>query len=128
MKNRTLVAFLVCVSVAAPLLAQEVEGTGCAAKRQELNQQIEQAHASRNGQQEAGLKRALEENQEHCIDDSLKARRHKKVAELQEEVTEREADLKKAEAKGNARKIEQRKAKLAEAQKDLADAQSEGNG
>ena len=53
--------------------------------------------------------------------------RREKVSNAQHEVTEREADLKKVEAKGNAKKIDQRKAKLAEAQKELADAQAESS-
>jgi hypothetical protein len=100
------------------LSAQEPKPTGCAAKRAELTQQIEQARSSGNARQQAGLEKALKENQAHCTDASLLKERQAKVTQAQREVTVRVADLKKAEAKGNADKIQQRKTKLEEAHKD----------
>lgn len=127
MKVIPMFALVVCLLLVAPAFAQESNLTGCAAKRQELNQQIQQAHAAGNSKQEAGLKKALKENQSHCTDASLAKERQDKVAKAEREVTEREADLKKAEAKGDEKKINQRKAKLADAQRELSDAQAELN-
>jgi hypothetical protein len=87
-----------------PLPGQETKLTGCAAKRQDLGHQIQQARASGDKKQQAGLEKALRKN---------------------EEVTRREADLKKAEAKGDVEKINKRKTKLADSQKELQDAQAE---
>jgi hypothetical protein len=125
LKLTATLAFLSCFSLTA-VTAQSEETVlkGCAAKRQALTQQIEQAHSAGNLQQEAGLQKALKENQRHCTDASLTKDRQKRLAKAQREVTEREADLKKAEAKGDTKKIDKRKEKLGEAQKELADAQA----
>ena len=126
MKVISTIALVTYLSI-VPTFAQESNLKGCAAKRQELNQQIQQAHAAGNSKEEAGLRKALKENQSHCTDASLMKERQDKVAKAQREVTEREADLKKAEAKGDEKKIDKRKDKLADAQKELADAQAELN-
>jgi hypothetical protein len=126
MKVVTTFAFFSYLSIAAPTaFSQDPALTGCAAKWQDLTQQIQQARAAGNTQREAGLQKALKENQANCTDASLTKERQKKVASAQREVDEREADLKKAQVKGDQKNIDKRKEKLANAQKDMAEAQAE---
>ena len=110
-----------------PLLAAEEAAplTGCAAKRQAISTQIEQAKAHGNSEQQAGLEKALSEVTANCTDASLKKERENKVLDAKHEVSRRQADLDKAMKKGDADKINKRKDKLAEARKELQDAVEE---
>ena len=117
----------VATFMATPLLAaQEApQLTGCAAKRQAISAQIEQAKAHGNSAQQAGLEKALSEVTANCTDASLKKERENKVLDAKHEVSRRQADLDKAMKKGDADKINKRKDKLAEARKELQDAVEE---
>ena len=110
-----------------PLLAAETapQLTGCAAKRQAISLQIEQAKAHGNSEQQAGLEKALSEVTAHCTDASLKKERENKVLDAKHEVSRRQADLDKAMKKGDPDKINKRKDKLAESRKELQDAVEE---
>ena len=110
--------------MATPLLAaQEApQLTGCAAKRQAISAQIEQAKAHGNSAQQAGLEKALSEVTANCTDASLKKERENKVLDAKHEVSRRQADLDKAMKKGDAEKINKRKDKLAQSRKELQDA------
>ena len=110
-----------------PLLAADEASqlTGCAAKRQAISTQIEQAKAHGNGAQQAGLEKALSEVTANCTDASLKKERENKVLDAKHEVSRRQADLDKAMKKGDADKINKRKDKLAESRKELQDAVEE---
>jgi chromosome segregation ATPase len=110
--------------MAAPLMAaEEAPGlTGCAAKRQAISTQIEQAKAHGNSEQQAGLEKALSEVTSHCTDASLKKERENKVLDAKHEVSRRQADLEKAMKKGDSEKINKRKDKLAESRKELQQA------
>ena len=110
-----------------PLLAAEEAAplTGCAAKRQAISTQIEQAKAHGNSEQQAGLEKALSEVTANCTDASLKKQRENRVLDAKHEVSRRQADLDKAMKKGDADKINKRKDKLAEARKELQDAVEE---
>ncbi|MBC7209295.1 DUF1090 domain-containing protein [Pseudomonas mosselii] len=112
---------------ASPLLAaQEQPGlTGCAAKRQAISEQIEQARSHGNSDQQAGLAKALDEVTEHCTDAGLRKEREQKVLDARHEVNQRTKDLDKAMKKGDAEKINKRKDKLAEAKKELQEAVDE---
>lgn len=107
-----------------PLLAAETapQLTGCAAKRQAISLQIEQAKAHGNSEQQAGLEKALSEVTAHCTDVSLKKERENKVLDAKHEVSRRQADLDKAMKKGDSEKINKRKDKLAESRKELQQA------
>ncbi|MGF6093655.1 DUF1090 domain-containing protein [Pseudomonas sp. 18175] len=107
-----------------PLLAAEdaPQLTGCAAKRQAISAQIEQAKAHGNSAQQAGLEKALSEVTANCTDASLKKERENKVLDAKHEVSRRQADLDKAMKKGDADKINKRKDKLAQSRKELQDA------
>ncbi|MFI8482707.1 DUF1090 domain-containing protein [Pseudomonas sp. NPDC078700] len=122
-----LVVFTLCSVLSAPLWAAEPPKTltGCAAKKQDIQKQIEFAKAHGNSDQQAGLEKALSEVNEHCTDDSLKKDREKDVLDAKHEVSEREADLDKAMKKGDIDKINKRKEKLAESRKELQEALQE---
>ncbi|NMX58336.1 DUF1090 domain-containing protein [Pseudomonas sp. WS 5146] len=128
MKFLTPLALLATVSLASmPLLAAEEvpELTGCAAKRQAISAQIEQAKTHGNSEQQAGLEKALSEVTAHCTDASLRKERENKVLDAKHEVTRRQADLDKAMKKGDADKINKRKDKLAQSRKELQEAVDE---
>ncbi|MEX5351864.1 DUF1090 domain-containing protein [Pseudomonas juntendi] len=109
---------------AGPLLAVEEQPglTGCAAKRQAISEQIEQARANGNAEQQTGLEKALDEVTEHCTDANLRKEREQKVLDARHEVNQRTKDLDKAMKKGDAEKINKRKEKLAEAKKEFQEA------
>ena len=128
MKFLAPLALLATVSLASmPLLAAEEvpELTGCAAKRQAISAQIEQAKTHGNSEQQAGLEKALSEVTAHCTDASLRKERENKVLDAKHEVSRRQADLDKAMKKGDADKINKRKDKLAQSRKELQDAVEE---
>ncbi|AYF51384.1 DUF1090 domain-containing protein [Pseudomonas fluorescens] len=118
------VLLTVASCMAAPLLAAEEVAplTGCAAKRQAISAQIEQAKAHGNSAQQAGLEKALSEVTANCTDASLRKERENKVLDAKHEVSRRQADLDKAMKKGDAEKINKRKDKLAQSRKELQDA------
>ncbi|MBY8947474.1 MULTISPECIES: DUF1090 domain-containing protein [unclassified Pseudomonas] len=113
--------------MATPVLAAEEAPalTGCAAKRQAISTQIEQAKAHGNSDQQAGLEKALSEVTANCTDASLRKERENKVLDAKHDVSRRQADLDKAMKKGDADKINKRKDKLAESRKELQDAVEE---
>ncbi|HXR01372.1 MAG TPA: DUF1090 domain-containing protein [Pseudomonas sp.] len=121
-----LMVFTACGLLAAPLFAAEQapELTGCAAKRQDISTQIEQAKAAGNSSQQAGLEKALSEVSAHCTDAGLLKAQENKVLDAKREVSQRQADLDKAIKKGDADKINKRKDKLAESRKELQDEQA----
>ncbi|MGU3306144.1 DUF1090 domain-containing protein [Pseudomonas sp. M5A4_2d] len=122
-----LALFTVASFMTTPLLAAEEvpELTGCAAKRQAISAQIEQARTHGNSEQQAGLEKALSEVTAHCTDASLRKERENKVLDAKHEVSRRQADLDKAMKKGDADKINKRKDKLAQSRKELQDAVEE---
>jgi hypothetical protein len=122
-----LIVLTACGLLAAPLFAAEQapELSGCAAKRQEISTQIEQAKAAGNSDQQSGLEKALSEVTANCTDAGLLKQQEQKVLDAKREVSRRQADLNKAMSKGDPDKINKRKDKLAESRKELQDAQEE---
>jgi hypothetical protein len=122
-----LALFTVFSLLAAPLMAAEEipELTGCAAKRQDLSTQIEQAKAQGNSDQQAGLEKALSEVTAHCTDAALKKERENKALDAKHEVSRRQTDLEKAMKKGDSEKINTLKDKLANSRKELQEALDE---
>ena len=118
---------IVASLMTTPLLAADDAEplTGCAAKRQAISTQIEQAKAHGNSDQQAGLEKALSEVTAHCNDATLKKERENKVLDAKHEVSRRQADLDKAMKKGDPDKINKRKDKLAESRKELQNAVEE---
>lgn len=123
--------FCLCFAVASALTlshsATASELTGCAAKEQEIQQQIEYAKAHNNSNRLSGLETALSKLRSNCTDASLQKERREKVEEKQRKVREREEELKEAQQTGREEKIEKKRQKLAEAQQELATAKSELN-
>ncbi|VVO26702.1 DUF1090 domain-containing protein [Pseudomonas fluorescens] len=117
----------VCSLLATPLLAVEEipELTGCAAKRQAISAQIEQAKTHGNSDQQAGLEMALSEVTANCSDASLKKERENKVLDAKHEVSRRQTDLEKAMKKDDSEKINKLKDKLAKSRKELQEALDE---
>jgi hypothetical protein len=121
----SLFAFTACGFLAAPVFAadQTPEPSGCAAKRQDISTQIENAKAAGNTNQQAGLQKALSELNANCNDVDLVKQQEQKVLDAKREVSRRQADLNKAMSKGDPEKIDKRKDKLAESRKELQDEQ-----
>lgn len=97
--------------------------TGCAAKREHLQQQIEAAKNQGNSDRQDGLEEALSQVTEHCDDGALRKSREEKVLDAEHEVRTREAELQKALKKGDPEKIDKRRSKLAESREELREAQ-----
>lgn len=116
---------------AVGLLAFTIEGqaadelTGCAAKRDEIQRQIDYARAHNNLHQVAGLQAALTENATHCTEAGLLRDRQNKVTEKERKVAERDAEVRNAKETGNAKKIKQKEKKAAQARDELAEAEAE---
>ncbi|EHC7479265.1 DUF1090 domain-containing protein [Salmonella enterica] len=96
---------------------------GCAAKKQEVENQITYAREYNNTHQIAGLQKALREIEEHCTDPQLLRQRQLKIAEKEQKVAERQAELEQAKETGNPQKIAQKQKKLDHAREELQDAQ-----
>lgn len=111
--------------LAAPVFAAEQapEPSGCAAKRQDITTQLENAKAAGNTNQQAGLEKALSEMNANCTDADLLKQQEQKVLDAKREVSRRQADLNKAMSKGDPEKIDKRKDKLAESRKELQEEQ-----
>jgi hypothetical protein len=121
----SLFAIAACGLLAAPVFAAEQASqlSGCAAKRQDITTQIENAKAAGNASQQAGLEKALSEMNANCTDADLLKQQEQKVLDAKREVSRRQADLNKAMSKGDPEKIDKRKDKLAESRKELQDEQ-----
>jgi len=121
----SLFAFTACGFLAAPVFAAEQapEPSGCAAKRQDITTQLENAKAAGNTNRQAGLEKALSEVNANCTDADLLKQQEQKVLDAKREVSRRQADLNKAMSKGDPEKIDKRKDKLAESRKELQEEQ-----
>lgn len=104
----------------------------CADKSAALQKEISIAQQYGNTQKVAGLKKALAEVKAHCTNGSVLADAQKKVSKLEkkvadkrDDVSEVQADLKQAQAKGDQKKIAKYQKKLAEKQADLREVQQE---
>lgn len=96
--------------------------TGCAAKQAEIAGKLDEARARGDQGAVAGLQAALDKARTYCRDDGLAQKRAQRVLDAENEVSRREKDLRKALDKGDAEKLEKRKAKLAEARAELEQA------
>ncbi|MFJ4345904.1 DUF1090 domain-containing protein [Pseudomonas sp. NPDC089401] len=117
----TLLATLGLAAGAAQAAEPDAGLTGCAAKRSAIENQLKIAREHGNDDQAAGLEEALR-GVDNCTDSGLRKEREQKVLDARHEVAQREKDLKKAEKKGDAEKINKRKDKLAESRKELQQA------
>lgn len=92
----------------------------CAAKACRLDAEIAVAKAKGNTKALTGLEHTRAELT-HCSDDGLKQKRKVALEQAQRRIDQREAELKTAEASGDAGKIKKAERKLASARKAYAD-------
>lgn len=97
---------------------------GCAAKKQEVENQITYAREHNNTHRIAGLQKALRELEAHCDDPQLLKQRQLKITEKENKVAERQAELKRAHETGDLKKMAQKQKKLDRAREELQDAQN----
>lgn len=126
-----------CLTLTATLLALGLTVTaaqaadscagqrGCDAKRCQIERQLADARAHKNHNRIAGLERALAETRANCSDASLRQQREQKVDKARADVTAREADLREAQARGDAGKMAKRQRKLDAARAELKAAEAE---
>jgi hypothetical protein len=88
----------------------------CAAKACRLDAEIAVAKAKGDTRKLSGLERTRAELT-HCSDDGLKQKRKVALEQAQRRIDQREAELKNAEASGDATKIKKAERKLASARK-----------
>lgn len=123
-RSSVLMAALLALGCTTPVLAAEPP-TGCAAKQNAIQRQLEEAKTHGNSNRVAGLQTALEKVKTCCTDAGLTQERKQRVLEAEQDVSQREKDLRKAMGKGDAQKIEKRKTRLAEARAELEQAKRE---
>ena len=112
------------LAAAMPVLA-DGSNPRCAAKAEEIQQQIEAAEAAGHSGKVKGLKTALSQVRSTCTDAGLLREHEGKVNEARDEIREREADLRDAELDGDPDKITKRRAKLDEAREELKQAEAQ---
>jgi len=122
-----LTLFAICIALSSPLMAAQETPVlkGCAAKQQDIRDQLATAKAKANTPQVAGLEKALGESTSHCTDAALQKERENKVLAARHEVAQRQTDLDKAMKKADPDKINVRKEKLAESRRELQQATDE---
>jgi hypothetical protein len=116
------IAIAAAVSVAAPPASAAASCDAlepCAAKACRVDAEIAQAKAQGKTRQLASLERARAEIG-HCNDDGLKQRRKVALEQAQRRIDQRGAELKKAEASGDAAKVKKAQRNLEGARKAFA--------
>ncbi|MDX6018819.1 DUF1090 domain-containing protein [Scandinavium sp. V105_16] len=124
-RNMTFALLLLALPATSAFAAAGL--TGCAAKKADIEQQIDYAKAHNNSYRVAGLEKALAEVTANCTDASLRADREADVRKKEQKVAEREQELNEAKASGRADKIEKKQEKLNDAKDELAQAKDELN-
>ena len=100
--------------------------TGCAAKRESIRGELQQAQEQGLSDKVAGLTRALDEVNAHCRDSNLIERHNKKVLKAQAKVNQTERSLRLAqEANKEPKKIAKLEGKLEKARAELAALQAQ---
>ncbi|EGJ5260342.1 DUF1090 domain-containing protein [Salmonella enterica subsp. enterica serovar Typhimurium] len=125
MNKLTLISFAVVLSY--PLFSLNTSAadlTGCAAKRADIENQLQYAREHNNSHQITRLQVALDKNKTNCTDAALSLERQHKIAEKQRKVAEREQELAIAGETGDQKQIKQKEKKLTKAKEELAEAQS----
>lgn len=126
-KNILKVIFIGSVICASGFSYADTSSRGCELKIQNIKKQIEYAKSHDNSYKVAGLERALENTEKYCTDDSLRKDLNSDIAKKQRKVEERTEDLKKAQLKGDAKKVANKQKKLDKAQEELKQAQDSLN-
>lgn len=120
--TKLLLAGMLVLAPASSALAAPQAATGCEAKRQDIEQQIDYARTHGNSHRVAGLEKALSEVNANCTDEGLRAERESDVRKKEQKVKERRQELAEAQADGRADKISKKQQKLEEAQAELDEA------
>ncbi len=130
--KKIIIALAAVATLGAMTSVQAAES--CATKASAIEKEIRIAKQFGNTYKVAGLEKALAEVKAHCTNSSVLAdakkdvtKLEKKLAEKREDVAEVQADLREAQAKGDAKKIAKYKSKLAEKQADVREIQQELN-
>ena len=113
------IAIAAAISAVAPLASAAASCDAlapCAAKACRLGAEIAQAKAKGKTRQLAALERTRAEIA-HCNDDGLKQKRKVALEQAQRRIDRREAELKKAEASGDAAKVKKAQRNLESARK-----------
>ncbi|MCA1322848.1 DUF1090 domain-containing protein [Herbaspirillum sp. alder98] len=114
---------LVCAAASTGASAQAL--TGCAAKKADVQNQLEQAQKHGNHAQEAKLKIAQKQLNANCTDEGLRREREADVKKKEQQVAKRRIDLEKAQAKGKSDKVAKQEKKLQDAEAELKQAQDQ---
>lgn len=94
-------------------------GPICAEKIERIQEQMEHAKKYGNQYRLRGLQRALEQVTQHCSDEHALSEQEHEVADKQQAVLERQADLDAAQRDNKSDKLAKRQRKLLEAQAEL---------
>ncbi|HFT1963356.1 TPA: DUF1090 domain-containing protein [Enterobacter ludwigii] len=122
--THSLLAGLLMLAPALSAVAAIPVATGCEAKRQDIEKQLNYARANGNDHRTAGLEKALAEVNAHCTDSGLRAEREADVREKTRKATAREQALAEARADGRADNIRKKERKLDEARAELEEARA----
>ena len=114
MKHR-IALMLLLTSVSAGAFAV----SPCQEKEQDIQREISYAEKHHNQSRIDGLNTALSQVRANCSNDKLRADHQQKITKQQEEVAERQRELREAKQKGDTDKINKRQRKLDEAQREL---------
>lgn len=114
-----LLTSLLVVSSAFSAQASSNTTIGCAAKRQNIERQMEYARAHGNAHRVEGLGIALSKLDTYCTDAGLRAQRESNVRSKERKVEKARQELVEAQADGRQDKIIKRQLKLEEAQAEL---------
>lgn len=128
MKNtQRLLAGLLVLSPLFSVQAASQAATGCEAKRQNIEEQIDYARAHGNNHRIAGLEKALYELNANCTNEGLRTERESGIRKKELKVEERHQELADARADGRPDKIIKKQQKLEEAQSELNEARNRLN-
>ena len=123
---RIAIAAALSITMAAPLAIAAGpcdDLDPCAARACRIDTEIARAKAKGNAREVAKLERARSE-MGHCSDEGLKQKRKMALDQAQRWVDQRAAELRKAEASGDAAAIRKAQRKLDSARKTLTDLQN----
>lgn len=101
--------------------------TGCAARKAAVQQQMKYAEAYHNYGEKTRLKLALEDIDNNCSEEGLRAQRQQRVLEKQQRVDQRKADLEQARVRGDLQRIANKQQRLEHAERELQEAKDAMN-
>jgi len=122
--TKTLLAALLVLAPFLSAQAASQTATGCEAKRQDIEQQIDYARTHGNNHRIDGLEKALSELNANCTNEGLRAERESDIRKKELKVEQRRQELTEAQADGRKDKISNKQRKLEKAQAELDEAKS----